>query len=90
MQLAEVLGNVSEACRRRSVSWSQFYEYKRVFQEGGFESLKDQPPIPKTFPDETPQGVKKKIVALSVEHPAWGQMRVSDQLQLEGSLKVSL
>lgn len=84
LQLAEALGNVSEACKRRGVSRSQFYEYKRAFQEGGFERLKDQPPIPKSFPNETPKDVKKKIIALSVEHPAWGQMRVSDQLQLEG------
>lgn len=32
MQLAKDLGNVSEACRRRGVSHSQFYEYKHRFQ----------------------------------------------------------
>jgi len=31
LQLAERLRNVSEACRRRGVSRSQFYEYKRAF-----------------------------------------------------------
>jgi len=29
--LAEALGNVSEACRRRGISRTQFYEYKRRF-----------------------------------------------------------
>jgi len=29
LQLAEVLGNVSEACRQRDISRTQFYEYKR-------------------------------------------------------------
>ncbi|GAB6178681.1 hypothetical protein JCM16814_35730 [Desulfobaculum senezii] len=28
LELAERLGNVSEACRRRGVHRSQFYEYK--------------------------------------------------------------
>lgn len=84
LQLAEALGNVSEACRHRGVSRSQFYEYKRAFQEHGFEGLLDRPPIPRTFPNETPKEVKQKIIALSIEHPAWGQQRVSDQLQLEG------
>jgi transposase-like protein len=37
LQLAERLRNVSEACRRRGVSRSQFYEYKRAFQEQGFQ-----------------------------------------------------
>ena len=54
LQLAEKIRNVSEACRRRGVSRSQFYEYKRAFQEKGFEGLKDLPPIPKSFPNETP------------------------------------
>ncbi len=27
LQLAEALGNVSEACRRRGISRTQFYEY---------------------------------------------------------------
>jgi ACT domain-containing protein len=32
LELAEALGNVSEACRRRGISRTQFYEYKRRFQ----------------------------------------------------------
>lgn len=84
LQLAEKIRNVSEACRRRGISRSQFYEYKRAFQEKGFEGLKDLPPVPKSFPNETPVEVKKKVIELSVLHPAWGPVRVSDHLQLEG------
>ena len=39
LQLAERLRSVPEACRRRGVSRSQFYEYKRAFQEEGFSGL---------------------------------------------------
>jgi transposase InsO family protein len=84
LQLAEQLRSVSEACRRRGVSRSQFYEYKRAFQEEGFQGLMDRPPIPKTFVNETPVEVKEKILSLSIAHPSWGQARVSDQLRLEG------
>jgi len=84
LQLAERLRNVSEACRQRGVSRSQFYEYKRAFQELGFEGLKDQLPIPKTFPTETPSDVKEKIVECSLQHPTRGQAFVADQLRLEG------
>lgn len=84
LQLAEKIRNVSEACRRRGISRSQFYEYKRAFQEKGFEGLKDLPPIPKSFPNETPVEVKKKVINLSIQHPAWGPVRISDHLQLEG------
>lgn len=84
LQLAERLGNVSEACRKRGVTRSQFYDYKRSFQEYGFEGLKDRAPIPLSCPHETPAEIKEKVLALSLKHPAWGQQRVSDQLALEG------
>ena len=84
LQLAEKLRNVSEACRHHGVSRSQFYEYKRAFQERGFEGLMDQPPIPKSFPNETPSEVKEKVVERSLEHPAWGPVHIGDHLRLEG------
>ena len=83
LQLAERLRNISEACRMRSVSRSQFYEYKRAFQEQGFQGLMDRPPIPRSFPNQTPSEVREKVVALSVAHPSWGRTRISDQLRLE-------
>jgi len=35
LELAQALGNVSEACRQRGMSRTQFYEYKRRFQTHG-------------------------------------------------------
>ena len=84
LQLAERLRNVSEACRHHGVSRSQFYEYKRSFQEYGFEGLLDRPPIPKSCPHETPPELRDKIIALSLQHPAWGPVRICDHLRLEG------
>jgi transposase InsO family protein len=83
LQLAERLRNVSEACRHHGVSRSQFYEYKRAFQERGLDGLIDRPPIPKSFPNETLPEVKEKIITISLTHPAWGPVRISDQLRLE-------
>jgi len=37
LQLAESLGNVSEACRRGGLDRTSFYEYKRRFQTPGIE-----------------------------------------------------
>ena len=84
LQLAERLRNVSAACRHHGVSRSQFYEYKRAFQEKGLDGLLDRPPVPKSFPSETLPEVKDKAMALSLAHPAWGPVRVSDHLRLEG------
>lgn len=84
LQLAERLGNVTEACRQRDISRTQFYEYKRRFQTHGMEGLKDLPPIHKTHPFTTPPETIEKILALSIEHPAWGCNRLSDYLKLQG------
>src|SRR4030042_1811391 len=85
LQLAEVLGNVTEACRQRDLSRTQFYEYKRRFQHDGREGLKSLPPIHKSHPFTTPPEMVDKIVALSIEHPSWGCNRLSDQMKLAGS-----
>lgn len=84
LQLAEALGNASEACRRRGLSRTQFYEYKRRFQTHGLEGLKDLPPIHKSHPQTTPPAVVKQILDLSLQHPMWGCVRLSDQLKLKG------
>jgi hypothetical protein len=70
LQLAERLRNVSEACRFHSISRSQFYEYKRVFQEKGLEGLLNRPPVPQSFPHETPSEVKEKVISLCFWRPA--------------------
>jgi len=84
LQLAEMLGNASEACRQRDISRTQFYEYKRRFQTHGLEGLKDLPPIHKTHPFTTPPETVEKVVNLSIQHPTWGCNRLSDHLKLEG------
>ncbi len=84
LELAETLGNASEACRQRGVSRTQFYEYKRRFQTQGLAGLKDLPPIHHSHPLTTPPAVEQRILALSLEHPAWGCNRLSDHLALEG------
>src|SRR5512135_3527156 len=83
LQLAERIRNVSEACWHHGISRSQFYEYKRAFQERGFDGLIDRPPIPKSSPNETPSEFREKVIALSLTHPSWGPMKISDQLRLE-------
>ncbi|RMG21048.1 MAG: helix-turn-helix domain-containing protein [Methanobacteriota archaeon] len=84
LQLAQALGSVSETCRRRGISRSQFYENKRRFQTHGLEGLKDLPPIPKSHPKTTPPEVVEKILALSLANPMWSCVHLSDHLNLEG------
>jgi Integrase core domain/Helix-turn-helix domain len=84
LELAEQLGNVSEACRRRGMTRTQFYEYKKRFQVQGFEGLKDLPPIHKSHPQTTPPEIVEKVVALSLKHPSRGCNHLESLLALEG------
>jgi hypothetical protein len=78
LQLAERLGDISKACRMYKVSRSQFYEYKRAFQQHGLEGLVDKPPVPGSHPSQLPKKTTHRIIALSLEHPAFGRQRIAD------------
>lgn len=82
LQLAQELRSVSEACRLMGYSRSQFYEIKRAFQTGGLEALLDRPPIPGSTPHKIGEDLEKEIIEVSIEHPAWGQQRIADEMAL--------
>jgi transposase InsO family protein len=86
LQLAERLDNVSEACRQRGVSRTQFYEYKRRYELHGMEGLKNLPVTRNSHSPTRPPEVKKRILTMSMEHPDWGRARLSNQLKLDGLL----
>ena len=85
LYLGHAIGNISEACRQRGVSRTQFYEYKRRFQENGLEGLKDRPPVHKSHPFTTPDQVEDLILETSLEHPDWGCGRLSAYLNTQGT-----
>ncbi len=83
-ELAETLGNVSEACRRRGMTRNSFYEYKRRFQTHGLEGLKDLPPVAKSHPHSTPEATIERVVEVALEHPSYGCNRLEAIVKAEG------
>lgn len=81
LQLAEALGNVSEACRRAGMDRTSFYEWRRRFQSRGLDGLKNLPPIHKYHPHATVPQVVDRILAISLDHPHWGCARIASQLK---------
>ena len=84
LELAERLGNVTEACRRGGIDRTSFYDWKRRFQTHGLDGLKDLPPIAKSHPMTTPPEVVAQIEALALAHPAYGCNRIEALLAPAG------
>jgi hypothetical protein len=84
LELAERLGNVTEACRRGGIDRTSFYDWKRRFQLEGLDGLKDLPSIAKSHPMSTPAEAAARIVELALAHPAYGCNRIEALLALEG------
>jgi hypothetical protein len=84
LELAERLGNVSQACRERGMTRTQFYKYKRRYEQYGLEGLKNLPPIHKSHPHSTPPELMKEVLDLSLKHPGWGCVKLSQFLKSRG------
>lgn len=81
LELAKKLGNVSQACRERGMTRTQFYQYKKRYEQFGLEGLKNLPPVHKSHPYSTPPELARMIVALSFKHPGWGCVKISEFLK---------
>jgi transposase InsO family protein len=84
LELAQALGNVTEVCRQRGIGRTQFYVYKKRFEEQGIEGLRDLPPIHHTHPQTTPPEIVEKILEFALENPSLGCNRISNELKLRG------
>ena len=84
LELAEELGNVSEACRRRGMSRCWFYRLRQRYEAHGLEGLVNLSRAHKSHPQTTPPERVEQVLALSNRHPRWGCKRLAEQIELEG------
>jgi len=84
LRLAEELGNVSRACKVMGYSRDTFYRYQQAVEEGGFEALVEKSRRKANFRNRVAPEIEEAVLALAIEEPALGQVRVSNELRKQG------
>jgi transposase InsO family protein len=77
-------GNVRELCRRWSLSSATAYKWLQRYEEAGRAGLVDRPRRPLRSPWRTAEALEARVLAVRLEHPAWGGRKIRRVLQNEG------
>ena len=86
LELAEFLKNVSQACRIHGCSRQHFYDIRKAYEEHGLEGLREKTRRKPCLKNRVAPEVEEAVVEMAYEYPAYGQLRVSNELSKRGIL----
>jgi len=84
LNLAQELGNISQACKVMGYSRETFYRYKEAVDEGGVASLMEKTRRKPNLKNRVDQISEQAVIDIAIEFPAYGQLRASNELRKRG------